>query len=206
MIFTLAAAALALVGAASSVAATAAPQGFNITDLVVNGSGCPAGSAQYVLSADHTSVTVTFSQYQASVGPGIPITQNRQNCQLTLAVNVPSGFTFGIAAVDYRGYYQLDNKVTADQQATYYFQGQLAQATAHSTLTGAIEGNDYTFRDEFDLASTVLAPCGAKTVLNINSQLRANNGANPSGSGFITDDSIDATLTQVFNFNWQTCH
>jgi len=205
MFASIAALAISLIAVASSVTATSAPSSFNITGLTLNGSGCPAGSASYVLSADHTSVTVTFSDYAASAGPGVSILDNRKNCQLTLSLYVPPGFTFGIADVDYRGYYQLDDKVSADQQATYYFQGQILQATAHSTLNGAIEGNDYTFRDEFDLASTVLAPCGVQSVLNINSELRVSNAANPQGSGFITDDSTDATLTTQFNFNWQKC-
>ena len=51
-------------------------------------------------------------------------------------------------------------------------------------------GKDYTFRDAFDLVSTVTAPCGATTVLNVNSDLRVNNGANSGGRGLITTDSV----------------
>lgn len=45
-----------------------------------------------------------------------------------------------------RGYYQLDRGVTAYQQAKYYFQGQLEEATARSTLVGPVDGKDYTYR------------------------------------------------------------
>ncbi|KAF8153448.1 hypothetical protein B0H34DRAFT_106052 [Crassisporium funariophilum] len=182
-----------------------APVGFNITSLGINGSGCPPGSAYHLLNPDRTAVTVTFSQYYAQAGPGIPVNQNRKNCQLTFGVNVPAGFTFGVATVDYRGYYQLDTNVTAAQQSIYYFQGLLTQATARSDLIGPVYGDDYTYRDSFDLVSTVMSPCGVASVLNIQSDLRTNNAKNTAGSGYIATDSIDTHLNTTFNFQWQTC-
>ncbi|KAJ2922374.1 hypothetical protein H1R20_g14724, partial [Candolleomyces eurysporus] len=181
------------------------PTGFNITSLGVIGSGCPPGSTYYLLNPDRTAVTVTFSQYYAEAGPGIPISANRKNCALTFGVQVPPGFTFGIATVDYRGFYQLDRSVTAAQQSIYYFQGNLQQATARSNLVGPVSGADYTYRDSFDLVSTVLSPCGQDTVLVVTSDLRVNNAQNRQGSGYIATDSIDTALAQTFNFQWQTC-
>ncbi|KAJ2915662.1 hypothetical protein MD484_g4741, partial [Candolleomyces efflorescens] len=187
------------------VVPTPPPTGFNITSLGVIGSGCPPGSTYYLLNPDRTAVTVTFSQYYAEAGPGIPISANRKNCALTFGVKVPPGFTFGVATVDYRGFYQLDRRVTAAQQSIYYFQGNLQQATARSDLVGPVDGADYTYRDSFDLVSTVLSPCGQDTVLVVTSDLRVNNAQNRQGSGYIATDSIDTALAQTFNFQWQTC-
>ncbi|KAF9041612.1 hypothetical protein BJ165DRAFT_1595978 [Panaeolus papilionaceus] len=189
----------------ASAQAVTPPPGFNITSLGVNGSGCPPGSTYHILSQDRSSVTVTFSQFWAETGPNIPISSNRKNCQLTFGVKIPQGFSFGVATVDYRGYYQLDSKVTAAQQSIYYFQGKLEQATARSNLVGPVTGKDYTYRDQFDLATTVLSPCGATTVLNVQSDLRVNNAANTKGSGYIATDSIDTNLKQTFNFQWLKC-
>ncbi|KAF8159145.1 hypothetical protein B0H34DRAFT_796446 [Crassisporium funariophilum] len=203
---------LASIGAVASspapgaqTAAAAGPTGFNITSLGIIGSGCPPGSAYYQLSTDLSAVTITFSKYFAQAGPGIAIGENRKNCQMTLGVRVPPGFTFGVANIDYRGYYQLDKKVTAAQQAIYYFQGNVQQATARSTITGPVDGAYYTYRDSFDLVSTVLAPCGADTVLNIASDIRTNNAQNKAGSGYISTDSTDASLKQIYNFQWKKC-
>ncbi|MDI5982915.1 DUF4360 domain-containing protein, partial [Amycolatopsis magusensis] len=70
----------------------------------VNGSGCPRDTAAVAVSQDNTAFTVTYSQYLAQVGGGVPATAARRNCQLNLVVHVPHGFTYAIASADYRGY------------------------------------------------------------------------------------------------------
>ncbi|TEB23486.1 hypothetical protein FA13DRAFT_1639829 [Coprinellus micaceus] len=205
-VFALASAALAAPAPGLAIEVPAAgPPGFNITSIGVIGTGCPPGSTYYVLNAEKTAVTVTFSEFFAEAGPGVSISKNRKQCQLTLGVSVPPGFTFGIANVDYRGYYQLDNKVTASQSSLYYFQGDLIQATSRSDLAGPVDGDYYTYRDSFDLVSTVQSPCGKATVLNINSDVRVSNSQNTKGQGYIATDSINTGLTTTFNFQWQVC-
>ena len=51
-------------------------------------------------------------------------------------------------------------------------------------------GKHYTFRDTFDLVSTVLSPCGADSVLNIASDIRTSNAENKAGSGYISTDTV----------------
>ncbi|KAF9265724.1 hypothetical protein L218DRAFT_114594 [Marasmius fiardii PR-910] len=188
-----------------SVPTSTGPPNFNITSLGLNGSGCPPGSAFYILNNEHTAVTITFSEFEASAGPGIPLATGRKNCQVSLNVHVPQGFSFAIVDVDYRGFYQLDPKVKGLHDSVYYFQGQIVQSEATSTLTGPIDGANYVFRDEFNLTPTIYSPCGEDTVLNINSQVRVDNTADKTASGYIVNDSIDASITQTFNFQWLTC-
>ncbi|KAH8832210.1 hypothetical protein DL96DRAFT_645751 [Flagelloscypha sp. PMI_526] len=171
----------------------------------MNGTGCPPGSGKVFLNAAHTIATISFSQYEASAGPGIPISMNRKNCQVTLGVHVPSGFTFTIVDVDYRGYYKLDKGVKGSHSAIYYFQGQVVQGESGTTINGPVAGANYVYRDEFNLTPTVYSPCGEDSILNLNSQVIVDNSGNSTGFGYFNDDSVDATITQSLNFAWLTC-
>ncbi|KAF9525571.1 hypothetical protein CPB83DRAFT_859228 [Crepidotus variabilis] len=193
------------------VPALAAPSGaivpapaFNITSFGLNGSGCPPGSAFYRIAADRTSVSVIFGQFYAEVGPSVPISANRKNCQLTLGVHAPGGFTYGVTSLVYDGWFQLDNKVTASRSSTYYFQGQDSQANTYAEVSGPVGGSNYQYRDAFDVVITAPA-CGTDTVLNLGSDVRASNTDNPKGSGFIATNSVNAKLSLTLNFQWQTC-
>lgn len=69
------------------------------------------------------SFTLISDEYVASIGPGVPITENRKNCQLDINLQYPSGFQYSVFNADYRGYAALDANVTGTQQSTYYFSG-----------------------------------------------------------------------------------
>lgn len=62
-------------------------------------------------------------------------------------------------------------------------------------------GAYYTYRDTFDLVSTVLSPCGANAVLNIASDIRASNAQNAAVSGYISTDSVRLILIGTFETN-----
>src|SRR5690348_5770864 len=97
------------------------PDKIVIDVVTVNGSGCPANTAAVAVSPDNTAFTVTYSKYLAQVGIGATATDFRKNCQLNLAVHVPSGFTFAIAEADYRGFASLQKGAVGTERANYYF-------------------------------------------------------------------------------------
>jgi len=91
--------------APSAFPTTPPPPDRIVIDVVtVNGSGCPAGTAAVAVAEDNTAFTVTYSDYLAQVGVGAKPTDFRKNCQLSLRVHVPQGFTYAIAQADYRGF------------------------------------------------------------------------------------------------------
>jgi hypothetical protein len=178
-----------------------------VIDVVtVNGSGCPAGTAAVAVSPDNTAFTVTYSQYMALVGVGATTTDWRKNCQLNIVVHVPSGFTYAISKVDYRGFASLEAGASAIQRANYYFQGQSQTVYTTHTYKGPM-GDDWQNSDEVPVAALIYAPCGALRNLNINTELRAMAGTSDpkKTTSFISMDSTDGALNTIYHFAWATC-
>jgi hypothetical protein len=105
------------------------PGTVQIQGVVYGGTGCPQGTVASSISVDHTTMTLLFDSYVASLGPGIPVTESRKNCQLNIQLLYPGGFQFSIFSADYRGYVELDPGVTGVQRSTYYFSGQTQQVS-----------------------------------------------------------------------------
>lgn len=185
-----------------------APPSEKITLAVgtINGSGCPQGTAAVAMSPDNTAFTVTYSKYLAQTGPGSKPTDFRKNCQLNISVNVPSGFTYAISQVDYRGYAHLEDGARGVERASYYFQGMSRTVPSTKTLRGPFDDN-WQVTDRVGLAALVYAPCGEKRNLNINTELRVYGGQSGAGrtTNFMSMDSTDSSVSTVYHFSWQRC-
>ena len=182
------------------------PEGEITIDVAtVNGSGCPKDTAAVALSEDKTAFTVTYSEYLAVVGPDSSPTDSRKNCQLNLRVNVPQGFTYGIASADYRGYANLADGATAMEQATYYFQGMEETDSSHERFSGPMDDN-WQVTDETEVGAIVYKPCGEQRNFNINTELRVDAAASKADeTSYITMDSTDGDIRTTYRFAWKEC-
>jgi len=209
MLNAIAAGALFLSSLASPAATPAKatpPPDYMVVDMVaVNGSGCPAGTAGVTASPDHTAITITYSEYIAQVGGGASSADFRRNCQLSLNVRVPQGFTYAIAKTDYRGYAGLQKGAWGYQAANYYFQGDSHTARARHDFTGYLD-DLWETTDVVGIGALVWAPCGATRYLNINTELRVGLGtSDPKVTSQLTMDSTDANLATVYHLAWKKC-
>ncbi|TWW08491.1 hypothetical protein E3A20_23810 [Planctomyces bekefii] len=193
---------LALVGGTAQ--ALELPSYVHLRSISHAGSGCAAGTVAENVSADGQAFTLLFDSYIAQIGPGVPLTEKRKNCQINLDLDFPQGWSFTIASIDYRGYGSLQRGVTGLQKATYYFQGDARQVSGQTTFSGPFD-QDYQARDQIGLIAEVWSPCGATRALNINSQVRLDNTRSPRSSGILTVDSIDGSFVTVFNLKWKRC-
>ncbi|MCP9962526.1 DUF4360 domain-containing protein [Streptomyces somaliensis] len=182
------------------------PDKIAIEVATVNGSGCPAGTAAVAVAPDNTAFTVTYSDYLAQVGVGAKPTDFRKNCQLSLIVHVPHGFTYAVANADYRGYAHLERGASATQKASYYFQGSRDTAARTHSLRGPMD-NNWQANDRTDWAQLVWAPCGVKRNFNINTELRVDKGTSDTTktNSFITMDSTDGDIQTVYRLAWKEC-
>lgn len=208
--FAAAAATAALVSftpSAGAAAPTAAAPLDRVTVSVatVNGSGCRPGSAAVAVAPDNSAFTVTYSEYMASAGGGAPATEGRKNCQLSLVVHIPQGYTYAVARADYRGFGSLQAGAIGTQKASYYFQGMSQTAQRTHKFAGALDDN-WQVTDTADIEALAFAPCGEQRNFNINTELRAEVGtSNPAKTSFMALDSTDGGINTVYHFSWKQC-
>ncbi|GAA3856800.1 DUF4360 domain-containing protein [Saccharothrix violaceirubra] len=182
------------------------PDHITIDVVTVNGSGCPAGTAAIAVSPDNKAFTVSYSAFLAQVGVGSQPTDFRKNCQINLRVNVPQGFTYGIAQADYRGFAHLEKGATGIERANYYFQGMSPTTYRTHSYSGAFS-EDWQATDTTELAAIVYHPCGEKRNFNINTELRVNAGTSNTATttSFMSMDSTDGSFDTKYHFAWKRC-
>jgi hypothetical protein len=161
-------------GSPPAASADDVPLGRVTIDIVsVNGSGCPAGTTEIEVADDNSVFAVIHRSFVAKVGVGADATDFRKNCQLSLDVNVPAGFTFGIIRAEYRGFANLQAGAQALQRASYYFQGNPATTIRSHPFHGPL-------RDQWQTTDIsdppIFAPCDQHRLFNINTELRVSAG------------------------------
>jgi len=186
----------------------AAPPTENMTIQIVtvNGSGCSEGTTALAVSDDNTAFTLTYSDFLAQVGVGARPTDFRKNCQLNLKVQVPQGFSYAIARVDYRGFAYLADGAIGTEKASYYFTGMPQTGDQIHSFPGPLTDN-WQVSDTTPLAALVWSPCGELRNLNINTELRVYAGTSDltTTTSFMNMDSTDVEISTMYHFAWKQC-
>lgn len=171
----------------------------------INGSGCSAGTAAVAANADNTAFTVTYSDYLAAAGAGASPLDFRKNCQLSLVLDVPAGFTYAIQSVDYRGYAYLADGASGLEQASYYHMGSPETTTSSETFEGPYD-NNWQVTDSKEWAELVWAPCGEQRNFNVNTELRVYRGSSDGqATSLMTMDSTDSAVSTKYHLAWKEC-
>ena len=200
--------ALALPGSAyaepseSAVEAEAVPDDAIYIDVVAaNGSGCPPGTLRVIGNADKTGFRIRYTSFVAEAGGGADVTDRRKNCQAAVLVTTPAGWTFAIASAEYRGRARLDAGATALHRTNYYWQGSSENNQADHPFTGPMNA---LWRSEDKAYALVYRPCGEQRVLNVNTELRVDEGTSTRRNS-ISMSASEGDVDTLFNFTWRRC-
>jgi len=185
---------------------------ITIERIKYGGTGCPQGTATPIISDDGEAFTVIFDNYIATLGPYVPITENRKFCQLDVELDVPQGLSFALGALTYRGFATIDKKVEAKIKTTYYLMGDSAQITRNHEIP---RWNFDNYRDDFsgDFQTTdyvpalIWSPCGKDVNVELKSalQLAKLRGADRDAEGFVGQDTTDGQLLLSFKIHRKVC-
>ncbi|MGN9910181.1 DUF4360 domain-containing protein [Phytohabitans sp. LJ34] len=199
--------ALSLPGSAQAepteaAATEAAPDAAIAIDVVAAaGSGCPPGTLRVIGNADNTGFRIRYTTFVAEAGGGADVADRRKNCQAALLVSVPAGWTFAVASAEYRGRLRLDSGATALHRTNYYWQGSSENNQEDHPFSGPASG---AWRASDSAYALVYKPCNEQRILNVNTELRVDEGTS-SRKNTISMSSSEADVETLFNFTWRRC-
>ena len=136
--------------------------------ITYGGTGCPQGSVGKSISDDRETFTLIFDQYIASIGPVVPISDSRKDCQLVVRINAPVGFAFAVMHIDQRGFVQSDAGVVGRVLATAeVIDGNPGQSfqPPETSFAGPVS-RDYLTSPSF--GQVQWSACGGPSLLQIN--------------------------------------
>ncbi|MEV6304338.1 DUF4360 domain-containing protein [Actinoplanes sp. NPDC051861] len=195
------AAAVALPLGSPAYGAPEAAAKITVEVIANNGSGCAPGTASVVGNPDDTGFRVRYRNFVAKAGPDTSVLERRKNCQLSVLVTIPDGWTVAIASASYRGKAHLLAGASGLQRTSYYWQGSSESERKDLPLTGPLNGQWATW----DVAPVLTyAPCDTQRVLNVNTELRVDAG-DSTGANSLSMNTTEGDVDTLFNFSWSRC-
>jgi hypothetical protein len=174
------------------------PSGSYFASVTANGTGCPAGTWETVISPDGKAFTTKFNAYEAKVDASSTIAV--KNCQVTVKLHSPRGQSYRVKKFAFDGHAFLEEGVKARYIAQYYFQGNpVASEQIRVDLAGPVDER-YVFEDTLHTtASAVWSPCSVDRNLNINTTLRLQSGDTKKTGRVKVDNVLGLEL------EWRAC-
>jgi hypothetical protein len=165
---------------------------LTLGDPSFGGTGCPAGTAHFVLTPDQTALSVLFDQYRVEAGNGTPM--ETKACNASIPIQIPASMSLQVFEVDYRGFNSLPKGASSNFITHYRFEGG----------TQKKEKKDKPFRGplvaEFldSDKELVRSPCGGIVKLNILTQFIVRTNSKQD-QAFSEIDSSDMSSTDPHN-------
>ncbi|TDD37980.1 DUF4360 domain-containing protein [Actinomadura sp. KC06] len=179
-LYAAATALLTLTATAVAPAAAAAPPGVGPPPLLniktATGSGCTLDTTGGWGEWDYRGFTVVYEDYKAQAGGDSRPADARRNCQLSL--ELVAGFvsyTYAVRRTTYSLDAELQRGAQAILKANYHFPG-TPQGEMKTHRAMGPSSDEFRFIESVPTSELVWRPCGQRTELVINTELRVVNG------------------------------
>ena len=179
-----------------------AQSGLKLGNPAYGGTGCPAGTASVTLSPDETALSILFDQFATEAGRTTGRQIDRKSCNLSIPVQVPSGYSVALFQVDYRGYNAVPAGALNRFDVEYFWAGSRGPRVAR-IFNGPMNDN-YTLTDNLLASSIVWTPCGASVNLRVNASMMAQSNRQMEQT-IGTVDSVDLTNGIVYHLQTRRC-
>ena len=181
-------------------AQTVAPQ-LAITSVTSSGTACPQGTTSANVSEDKKALTVLFAQYALEIGPAVKKYFDFKQCNVSIRVKAPAGWSFAPYNFDYRGFANLTANTYALFRTFYFFNGiyrHFDQMSQKGTLT-----DEFTRRVTLKNAPIWSSCNGNPQEIRIASQAWL---YGKEGAWYL--DSLDGEMgkSQTLGLLWKKCH
>lgn len=165
------------------------------------GTGCPGGSASVSVSPDSKSISVLFDQYVVEAGGAKSF--DRKNCNISIPVKVPNGYSVAVFAIDYRGFAGLPSGARATLSVDYFLAGLGRGVRTSKTFTGPA-ATDYLKTDSLGMEAIVWSACSANTILRANTTMLVQSNSRRE-QAMATVDSADVNAGLVYHLQFRPC-
>ncbi len=160
----------------------AAPK-FGIDNISYGGSGCPGGSVDLRFSPNGQTVNIQTNQF---IADGNTSRQRRKSCNLTIPIQVPSGYQVAIRNADYRGY--VSPRTEGNLRTEYFFAGERGPVFSRRLRSG-----NYHVRHYPTARTNLWSRCGDSVNMRVNASVTAN------GQGIARVEQM------ALNMAWRRC-
>jgi hypothetical protein len=170
------------------------PGPVTVEVVSVSGTGCRANTTTVAMSQDNEAFTVTYSDFLVQ-GNG---SEAKKSCTIALRINHAPGYTYGIAATDFRGFAHLTDGAKGTARNSYHFPGFPTRHSRHTYQAPMSDNWHVTDRPD----GVAHGPCKDRKPLTIEAELKVNGKGTAS---FMTMDSTDSSVTTTFRLSWKKC-
>lgn len=187
------------------------PQGVEIRNVSIHGSGCERSKARASFSPDLKDLSILFDNYSVEIGEGSPnpnAKSQQKNCIINLRIKTPPDWQFAFTGIDYRGFIALPDSAWGFHKFIIQSVGTLWPAFKEVIHKGPLN-EDYYYHRESLPQRKVWSRCYTDSHhFKLTSQLGVKyypQRAADRAYAIISLDTQDLSLRQSIGVEWQAC-